>query len=961
MSSECPRGLQILARRFDSGSGLQTIPTLYIKITPSGAHAGRGRKYPTQGVDAASTLWQTVAYRGYSTSAEYNPEIPRDRNREVPKMHTQAQDDYSTADLIDAQRLMELRASKDGYDRYIKQQRSTVDSVGGHSGAEAVKIIKGSIPLVSAKITEWIEENDTGGRGKRHKALPVLKQLDPDLLAFISLNSVFAGITKVNKLAAVQNLIGGQVEAEIIAARIAAANGAKVAKRVKDVIQRNGSGRQRSKIFKKLASEHLPNDDEGGLTQDVKVRIAEPLLNAVLLGVPDLFEVVTLSVSKNKRETILRLTDEGVQLFASLRESMAWMQPIHRPMVVPPRPWADMNTGCYYEERAARTVKLVRTYDKGHKRLLRQAIADGQMDYVLSAVNAIQETPWAINSPIVDLVRHCFEVGILGVGLPANCLMDIPEKVGDAAWEAMTPKQRKGHKITLAGIHERNRSVVSDQAVLLRDLETADELVKYHSFWLPHNLDFRGRVYPVPHFSHQRQDHVKAMFQFAYGNPLGEYGAGWLSIHLANCGDFDKMSKASFDERLDWVAANELLILRIGKDPYATIDDWKQADSPFMFVAACMDYYGWVQSGRSDGYISHLAVALDGSNSGLQHYSAALRATDEAALVSLIPCDKPADLYQTVADQVRAEVEREAAEGSEIARQVLEAGINRSIVKRNVMTFAYSSEQFGFRQQLMDDLMRPINEEVFLGRRETNPYAMHRVNKDTGEIGDLDGGFSASGYIAAKVWHAVTKTVTKATEGMDFFKRLAATLAHEKQPLIWTTPLGLPVVHRYSVWETKTVEMFMFDRKVPVVDAGSKDRIAGDGVSVLKRVQTNIRTAPTDRIDKDKARSAVAPNVIHSMDGAHLMLTVLNAHEEGLTDFALIHDSFGTHAGSTHRFFQVIRESFVEMYSDYCPFEETIDFALSVLSPDGIEKLPPIPSKGDMGLTQVLDADYAFA
>jgi DNA-directed RNA polymerase len=450
------------------------------------------------------------------------------------------------------------------------------------------------------------------------------------------------------------------------------------------------------------------------------------------------------------------------------------------------------------------------------------------------------------------------------------------------------------------------------------------------------------------------------MFQFSEGEPLGEYGIGWLSVHLANCGDFDKMSKASFDDRLQWVEDNEFLICSIGKDPYATIDQWKEADSPFMFVAACIEYYQWVQSGRSEDFVSYLAVALDGSNSGLQHYSAALRATNEAAYVSLLPCDKPADLYQTVADRVVAEMTKESLEGSLLASTCLDAGIGRSVVKRNVMTFAYSSEQFGFRQQLMDDLMRPLNDDVFLGRKEANPYAINRVNKDTGEVLDvLDGGFSASGYIAAKVWQAVTQTVTKATEGMDFFKRLAATLAHEKQPLIWTTPLGLPVMHKYSVWESKTVKMFMFDRTIPVTEAKSNDKIEGD--NVLRRVTLNIRTKPTDRIDKDKARSAVAPNVIHSMDGSHLMLTVLNAETEGYMDFALIHDSFGVHAGKTQRFFQIIRESFVEMYENYCPFEDTLNYAKTVLSDEGIDKLPAIPIKGDMDLSVVLDADYAFA
>lgn len=864
-----------------------------------------------------------------------------------------------TATLIEAQRTIELRASQDGYNRYIKQQQSAVDNLGGQSSAEAVKMIRGSIPLVAEQINAWIEANDHGGRGKRHAALAVLKRFDADLLAFLSLNSVFAGITEEHTITAIQTVIGGQVEAELIALDIEEAQGRKVAKRIKEVTQRQGSARNRKKVFNKLTSEHLP--EHQSWAQDHKLRIAEPLVNAVLLALPDLIEMVTIPVARNNTQTVIRLTEEGIQLFGQLRESMAWMQPIHRPMVVPPRPWADFDTGCYYEERSARTVKLVRTYNKDHKALVKQAIADGQMSYVLKAVNAVQNTSWAINQPILDLVEWAFNAGIEDLGLPSPELRPVPAKIDAEEWEAMSPQQRKAHRLILAGIHKRNRGIVSDQAVLLRDLETAKELTAYQQFWLPHNLDFRGRVYPVPHFNHQRADHIKAMFQFANGEPLGEFGIAWLSVHLANCGDFDKVSKEDFDTRLQWVEDNEQMILAVGNDPKATVDFWKQADSPFMFVAACMEYARWVAAGRSEDFVSYLAVALDGSNSGLQHYAAALRSEKEAALVSLTPAAKPSDLYNTISQLVVGAMQAEAAEGNVLAQVCLAAGINRSIVKRNVMTFAYSSEQFGFRQQLMTDLMGPINEKVFLGRLEANPYAVYRVNKDTGEVSDeLDGGFAAAGYIAAKVWQAVTQTVTKATEGMEFFKRLAGTLAHEAKPLIWSTPLGLPVMHKYSVWDVKEVQLNLYDRSMPVLKASSHDKITGDNI-VLRRVRANIRTKPTSRIDKDKARSAVAPNVIHSMDGSHLLLTVLNAEYEGMCDFALIHDSFGVHAGKTQRFFDIIRESFVEMYDNYCPFEEVLAYAKSVLSDAGIEKLPAIPAKGDMDLSVVLHAHYAFA
>ena len=44
-------------------------------------------------------------------------------------------------------------------------------------------------------------------------------------------------------------------------------------------------------------------------------------------------------------------------------------------------------------------MKLVRTFNSDQKKLINQAIKDGQMDYVLKAVNAIQKTLGRSTSP----------------------------------------------------------------------------------------------------------------------------------------------------------------------------------------------------------------------------------------------------------------------------------------------------------------------------------------------------------------------------------------------------------------------------------------------------------------------------------------------------------------------------------------------------------------------------------
>src|SRR3546814_18088619 len=82
------------------------------------------------------------------------------------------------------------------------------------------------------------------------------------------------------------------------------------------------------------------------------------------------------------RKEIIRLTDEAVQVLHDMSEAVAWTRPVYQPMLTPPRPWASFDSGCYEDVRLSRSVKLVRTYSKEHRRLVREAIAQGQMTQV---------------------------------------------------------------------------------------------------------------------------------------------------------------------------------------------------------------------------------------------------------------------------------------------------------------------------------------------------------------------------------------------------------------------------------------------------------------------------------------------------------------------------------------------------------------------------------------------------
>ena len=69
--------------------------------------------------------------------------------------------------------------------------------------------------------------------------------------------------------------------------------------------------------------------------------------------------------------------------------------------------------------------------------------------------------------------------------------------------------------------------------------------------YMPHNIDFRGRAYPIPpHLNHLGDDLSRGLLKFGESKPLGEDGLRWLKIHCANLFGYDK---ATFPERVQWV------------------------------------------------------------------------------------------------------------------------------------------------------------------------------------------------------------------------------------------------------------------------------------------------------------------------------------------------------------------------------------------------------------------------
>ena len=168
---------------------------------------------------------------------------------------------------------------------------------------------------------------------------------------------------------------------------------------------------------------------------------------------------------------------------------------------------------------------------------------------------------------------------------------------------------------------------------------------------------------------------------------------------------------------------------------------------------------------------------------------------------------------------------------------------------------------------------------------------------------------------------------------MSFIQGIATQVAKQGKALEWKTPTGF------------IVQQEIFKMKVKRVDS-----------QLLGGTQFTVQEE-ADEIDANKMRSSAAPNYVHSMDASHLIKSVNAFKAAGLDSIAVIHDSFGTHAGKTDALRSCLKQVFVEIYQDDWLAAFKYDAEETLLEEIEAE----VPHVGTLDLQDVLESSYAFA
>lgn len=745
--------------------------------------------------------------------------------------------------IIDEQIKLELDAVREGVQAYQKVRRE-VESRGDAAMlkpcqrllAHWFEVLRDVIDLEQKKI-------QAGGRYVPSWA-PMLMAVDADRIAVCAMHEAVGacveqpqGVAKAWLAGKIGAAIAAEFHADVLSGHASGSKSLKYSRRLRRPSDLNDLARR---ILDDTKFGLAVRYGCGGAVLELMVKFCSTRDYGDPRGIEKAFEEKRVRFKRHVK-TMIVLSDDAQALIEDGHGQRQGMRPRYLPMIVPPYPWTADAEGGYVKVRTPLVIGLSKAQ--------RKAMDAADLTETMAAVNALSATPWRINRRVLDVVKDLWDRGGGAVDIPPAQNRPVPPSPGGTNLQALARWKREA-----ATIHTENAGLRGQRRQFLNRLGVAVRFVDRDAIYFPHQLDYRGRAYPVPQgLNHQQGDLSRGLLEFAEPRALGGEGEYWVRVHLAGCFGIDKVS---YDDRVRWTHENidHASLQRLGENP---LDEpsWQRAEKPWQALAAML--------ALSDPLAAmHLPVQIDGTCNGIQHLAALSRDAQAGGLVNLVPGDKPSDLYAAVAEVVRTRVEELIADGSEVAPYALR-WVTRKIIKRVPMTKAYGVTPMGAKDQIQEEL-----EAAKVPRDQARMIAI---------------------FLAPLVLEAVDQVCPGPAAVMDWFRACAETVVRAGHKLRWTVDGGWTAVQNYTNngrMEIKTLA----GRRLYIINPSAERSIS------LRR-----------------QRNGSSPNVVHSLDARHLRATALRCRDSGIT-FAGVHDSFWTHAADVPALAAIGREEFVRLH-----------------------------------------------
>lgn len=767
---------------------------------------------------------------------------------------------------------------------------------------------------VSQELQRWLGSVQ---RGPKPIALPRLRELEPDTAALVALKCILRMVGfETRGLLAIAVEIGTWCEHE---ARCKAWK----EEEPEDwrLTQQSFRDKHSTSVHQRRATIAIFNkyvrDKLGwiGWTDEERIRVGLEMVNFVVVATgrrffpmpdPNWVPKKLPSGAYAKRPLVLATDAELTAWIAAAMEDELVHQPAFFPTLIPPMEWSGPRDGGYFTP-FVKTPLLIR-FKANHQDQKQHAIEEYErldMPNVYASVNYVQNTPWRINTRVLEVAQEVWDKDLAIAGIPRREAETVPTRPD---LEDDDPALKEWAKAA-SEVHGRNATRVSHYISQWRTLKLAERMSHEPVFYFPHMLDFRGRMYPIPtELSPQGGDLHRGLLTFGIPKPVMAEDAGWLAIHLANCHGVDKVS---LDERMAWVEERNDRWRQIAEDPMGN-RSWAEEDDAWQLLAAIFEWVRWLDEG--EGMLSSLPIRVDGTCNGIQHLSALVRDEVGGAAVNLVPGPKPNDIYRDVAGLLTVELQKDTHNDyAKMWLRLFGGPAPRDVTKRPVMILPYGGTPHAYFTYTMEWLKK--NDTQWTIPQEERVKAVS--------------------YLVKLLWVAVEGKVRRAKEVMEWLQKCCVEASKQGLPLTWETPAGFRVRQFYGQLEGHRVET----------------KIDGQRLQLQEWRETT-------KLNTEEAAQGIAPNFIHSLDASALMTTTLLAKDNGVRCMTAIHDAYGTVAGDMWTLTKCLREAFIETHSG--PVLE--NFLRDCQRVAGVDAKWPAPLKmGKLDLEAIRQSDYFFA
>ena len=623
-----------------------------------------------------------------------------------------------------------------------------------------------------------------------------------------------------------------------------------------------------------------------------------------------------------ERSTYFLEPSEQLEKYFQEVQSAARAVVKYPPMLVPPMAWEGQNEGGYLTDWLRHHTPMcgLRYVKREHRDWIIENLSNPQSLPVRSAMTKAQNVPYRVNNTVLTLLRKAtaMRVGILGlpsfVALPKPVFPLGDNWQKDESTEAEL-EQFKFWKSQMAAWYTSENKRKGRHTGILSKIS---ELARYKdesALYFPTFIDWRGRMYFRSNLNPQSSDAVKGCIEFAEGKRLGEVGLKWLKIHVANCCGYDKHDP---ELKAAWTDEHWLQIQDFINNPLDV--DAPDADTAFTLIQAGLALQEALALPDPAAYVCHVPVSMDATCSGLQHLSALTRDPIGAYYTNLVDngSDQKSDIYVRVAEladedkhnyatrKVKTDDTVEVVADAVIEHYWKQTPISRAMAKKPVMTYVYGSTLLSTIDTIALDMV---------------DAGMDVIKDDEGNV--LYSMSALATPIGKALRKGVQETVPEATRIMKYLQHLVR--KHKEHCMEWLTPVGVPVVN----WA--------------MGDTIKRLNIRSMGVSM-------ITMAGRDYVYNTRSASnGIVPNFVHSMDAAHLCMTINDFDGAVLP----IHDSFATHPSDVPALHYSLRKTFVKLYSQY-EIESFLQFNNIC-----IKEFSP-PEQGNLNLDVILDSRFMF-